>query len=240
METCPEYFKSEPVEHLEGWSSEEQRFLLGRLFQIDTISHNFFLTGGTALSSFYLGHQQSIDIDLFTTQETISLMSLAPLFRNTIFPQKIFTQNDHFLSYLSEKGVKVDIVVDYLSDPSPRPRILMKNIPSTIVVDSFQNIAVKKICALINRTDEKDVIDVMTIIHQAPVVEKEPALLWLMKEAGKREALAADLIYLTELISSLTDIFQKKESFNFTDEFLLFEKTIAFLQKTINNPFRQE
>ncbi len=31
----------------------------------------FYLTGGTALAEFYLGHRLSFDLDLFTTRECI-------------------------------------------------------------------------------------------------------------------------------------------------------------------------
>ena len=44
-----------------------QRKVLVKLMELSDIENNFFLTGGTALSVFYLNHRQSNDIDLFTT-----------------------------------------------------------------------------------------------------------------------------------------------------------------------------
>jgi len=34
-------------------------------------AENFFLTGGTALAEYYLGHRESHDLDFFTRQEGI-------------------------------------------------------------------------------------------------------------------------------------------------------------------------
>lgn len=47
-----------------------QKEVLGILGQMQDIS-GFYLTGGTALAEFYLGHRQSFDLDLFTTEERL-------------------------------------------------------------------------------------------------------------------------------------------------------------------------
>lgn len=49
------------------YASDKQRQALGLLSRIDELSHEFFLTGGTALSVFYLHHRSSEDIDFFST-----------------------------------------------------------------------------------------------------------------------------------------------------------------------------
>jgi predicted nucleotidyltransferase component of viral defense system len=36
-------------------------------------SNNFYLTGGTALSEFYLGHRKSFDLDIFTIEKGLLL-----------------------------------------------------------------------------------------------------------------------------------------------------------------------
>ena len=47
--------------------SELQKNVIRELFNI---SDNFYLTGGTALSAFYLYHRYSVDLDFFTKDET--------------------------------------------------------------------------------------------------------------------------------------------------------------------------
>ena len=36
-------------------------------------SRHFYLTGGTALAEFYLGHRRSFDLDLFTAEDRLVL-----------------------------------------------------------------------------------------------------------------------------------------------------------------------
>jgi len=53
----------------EAYKSPEQRELLLKLLENEIIEKSFFLTGGTALSVFYLGHRISEDLDFFTTSD---------------------------------------------------------------------------------------------------------------------------------------------------------------------------
>jgi len=55
-----------PKEDVACYASEVQRDILARLSKIQIITENFFITGGTALSVFYLHHRVSEDIDLFS------------------------------------------------------------------------------------------------------------------------------------------------------------------------------
>jgi hypothetical protein len=55
-------------EDISCYASEQQQSLLGKISQIDLISENFFATGGTTLSVFYLHHRLSEDLDLFSSK----------------------------------------------------------------------------------------------------------------------------------------------------------------------------
>lgn len=52
------------------YASPIQRAVLIDLIRNGVVTEDFFLTGGTALSVFYLHHRQSNDLDFFTLQET--------------------------------------------------------------------------------------------------------------------------------------------------------------------------
>jgi predicted nucleotidyltransferase component of viral defense system len=56
-------------EDISFYVSNSQREILYKLFQNKDINDNYFLTGGTALSVFYLYHRKSDDIDLFTLND---------------------------------------------------------------------------------------------------------------------------------------------------------------------------
>ena len=55
-----------------GILSEIQKRILGSFQRLADASY-FYLTGGTALAEFYLGHRNSYDLDLFTPEEGLIL-----------------------------------------------------------------------------------------------------------------------------------------------------------------------
>ena len=57
------------IENTNCYINPEQRNILINLFKNETIRRDFFLTGGTALSVFYLHHRVSNDLDIFTINE---------------------------------------------------------------------------------------------------------------------------------------------------------------------------
>lgn len=52
-----------------GLLSPLQKRILASLSQIPDLIQ-FYLTGGTALAEFYLGHRKSFDLDIFTGEES--------------------------------------------------------------------------------------------------------------------------------------------------------------------------
>ena len=50
-----------------------QTRLLEMVLKTETLVNNFYWTGGTVLSEFYLHHRDSEDIDLFTDKEEIQI-----------------------------------------------------------------------------------------------------------------------------------------------------------------------
>ena len=49
--------------------TKEQQIILDELSKNNFLRDNFYFTGGTALSQFYLQHRFSEDLDFFTTQQ---------------------------------------------------------------------------------------------------------------------------------------------------------------------------
>lgn len=52
-----------------GINYQFQDQFLDRFFAL-SLSENFYLTGGTALARFYYHHRESVDLDLFTQNQT--------------------------------------------------------------------------------------------------------------------------------------------------------------------------
>lgn len=153
----------QPSEHRKAYANEMQRAVLMALAESAEIGESFFLTGGTALSVFYLGHRISIDIDLFT----VDPIDLSPidLWIRRQFAGEVskMQQSSSFLSYVV-KGVKIDIAVDLPSNKGARPRYRFEE-GRAIMVDTIENIASNKLCTLISRTEPKDYIDYYCVIQ---------------------------------------------------------------------------
>lgn len=150
-------------ENKKGYASDRQRAVLLALLDNRMVQDVFFLTGGTALSVFYLGHRVSDDIDLFST-EPIGLPEIDFWIKTRWGLQYSPLQKSaQFLSMLIE-GVKVDLVLDDQSFKDPRRRFHFDS-QRSVQVDSLSNIVTNKFTAVISRTEPKDFVDFYLILQ---------------------------------------------------------------------------
>jgi predicted nucleotidyltransferase component of viral defense system len=154
----------------------------------------FFLTGGTALSAYYLYHRYSDDLDLFTLQDevigkilpTMELMSkkLNTEF-NSVQTEPMFRR---FFFTADNEKVVVDLVrdIDYQVNKN-------KPLFGKIRVDSFDDIVANKICAILGRQEAKDFVDLFFIAKKGYDPDKY-VVLAKNKDAGINKATLAFLI----------------------------------------------
>ncbi len=170
----------------EAFLGREQRHVLLRLARIPEIEEHFFLTGGTALAVFHLGHRTSEDLDFFSTEildlsEFLHRISLA-------FPDELAsTRAAELFASILIRGVKVDFVCDQLSRPGPRPRIMLEG-GAALSVDTIENIASNKLTAMVSRTEIKDFIDFYFIRRSHPMIDLDS----LLREAQSKERMFED------------------------------------------------
>jgi len=174
-----------PNEDQGCYSSAGQRSILIELSRHPLVREHFFLTGGTALSVFYLHHRTSEDLDFFTV-EKVDLSEISFWLR-TVWPSEYsgVRTAPQFLSVLL-RGVKVEFVIDPLSDRGGRDQASVGS--ESILVDSLGNIAANKLCTLVSRVEPKDFIDFYFLMQDVPGLEFES----LLKSAQEREALLDD------------------------------------------------
>jgi predicted nucleotidyltransferase component of viral defense system len=145
------------------YASKSQQDVLGSLSELDVLARNFFMTGGTTLSVFYLHHRTSEDLDFFSTQfrdlGTID-SSLKRIFKKDL---SLIQSSSDFFSYLI-RGTKVDIVFDPLSSLESRPPVGLQT-GRQILIDTLDNIASNKLSAVVSRSEAKDLIDLYFIGH---------------------------------------------------------------------------
>jgi predicted nucleotidyltransferase component of viral defense system len=140
--------------------SKRQRKVFSKIAGIADVRKNFFLTGGTALSVFYLHHRMSEDLDLFT-KNAVNLSEIDQQL-NLFFKNKItlIKASPQFRSYLID-GIKIDVVVDELSLSGTRPVTQIDS--HAINIDTIENIASNKLTCLVSRFELKDLIDIFFI-----------------------------------------------------------------------------
>jgi len=123
------------------------------------LTSDFYLTGGTALSAFYLHHRYSEDLDLFTDKDDVFQKVDQPVnqacqkLNIESIPVRITTFFKHFQIGTVEESLTLHFSKDYT--PHITPPIMADN----IIVDSIIDITTNKICAALGRTEIKDLID---------------------------------------------------------------------------------
>lgn len=138
-----------------------QREVLDSFFAEE--SEGWFLTGGAALARFYLGHRETHDLDLFTVEDRLasadrSLRRIAErigaLLSNTL------TSPDFLRRTLTRanESVVVDLVRDHAPQLHPE-----KVRFDALRVDAIDEIFANKLCALLSRSEIRDVVDVMAL-----------------------------------------------------------------------------
>lgn len=141
----------------------------------------YFLTGGTALSAFYFGHRESLDLDLFTLED-IKLPAVLQILRQTAgkthtkLNHQVATGNYHEFYFTGKDEIlKVDVVKDI-----PVHFGKIKSFEG-VRVDSIENIGSNKVCAILGRSEAKDFIDLYFILENGLSFEK------LLEEAKQKD-----------------------------------------------------
>jgi hypothetical protein len=162
----------------------------------------FFLTGGAALAGFHLGHRQTDDLDLFTTDEAAFergrhvLVDVARAIGGNV---EIRQDTPRFLRAVIARGDDA-LVVDLVHDqPQGHPAKLEID---GIWVDSPQEILVNKLGTLLGRAEERDLVDVLALERSGLKVEDAwgPAL---AKDGGCTPATLAWLLSEIEIPDGL-------------------------------------
>ncbi len=154
----------------------------------------FFLTGGTALSAFYLQHRYSQDLDLFTLDsdafDRVPLYVADTATRLTASVASLQTAPQFRRYQLSRKGESV--IMDFVREVVPQVSE-EKNRFEGIVVDTLDDITANKICTLISRAEIKDYIDLYFLGRAGYSLENyiKPAQ---QKDAGVSQAMLAYLL----------------------------------------------
>ncbi len=167
-----------------------------RQFFSTSFSTPFFLTGGTALSAFYLAHRESRDLVLFSLQTfdvlemKITLQTIATSMEANL-ETKISSPAYHEL-YLTNKNQGWRQRIDLVQD-QPKRFGTIETIEG-VRVDALENIATNKILTILGRLEPKDYVDLYTILTKTDLTFDYLFPLAKEKDTGLNEFTFANII----------------------------------------------
>jgi predicted nucleotidyltransferase component of viral defense system len=132
----------------------------------------FFLTGGAVLAGWTLSHRQTEDLDLFTTDDH-AMGESDRLVRGTAAEvganvESIQSHPD-FKRYLLRAGAD-SLLVDVVRDRAPQ--LYQKIVRDGIRMDAVEEIVANKICALIGRSEVRDLVDLYFLERAGYLAER--------------------------------------------------------------------
>jgi hypothetical protein len=131
---------------------------------------NFYLTGGTALAEYYLGHRLSFDLDLFTSETDLILpisYSVEEAIKHTSLRVTVIRRFASFVEFQISEGkntLKVDLGLD-----SPFRFAPVELGDSGVMVNDFLDIQADKTLAFFGRAEPRDAIDLYFLIKKTSV-----------------------------------------------------------------------
>ncbi len=148
--------------------SENQKKILSLLSKEKIIADNFYLSGGTALAEFYLGHRLSEDLDFFSERE-FDPEAISTIFKKiqkdggikSVKYEQSFNRNLFFLE-LENDFIKTEFTY------FPFPRIETGKNFSDLKIDSLLDIAVNKVFTICQNPRSRDFLDLYLILKAKP------------------------------------------------------------------------
>jgi len=145
--------------------TKEQKIVLEEFKDSRFLSSNFYFTGGTALSEFYLRHRLSDDLDFFT-EDKFDFQDLFEIVNSWSRKHKLKVKSEiHGLvsSYFFEFKTGHTLKVDYAQYPHRRLERLTNF--GGVRVDSLYDIAVNKLLMINQRANVKDFVDLYFLFN---------------------------------------------------------------------------
>lgn len=172
--------------------TRRQKEFLAMVLQTPYILRNFYLSGGTALSCWYLHHRESYDLDFFSEQEVNSAYLIKWLTSKKqeldiveITHEEQFGFNFFTLTYQNGDKLKVDF--SYF----PSGRIERGISWQGLQVDSLYDIAINKLNTIATSPRGRDYVDLyMILLRENWLIEN------LRKDAVIKDGISIDSIFL--------------------------------------------
>lgn len=141
-----------------------QKQIFDKVSKDSVLSKQFYFTGGTALSAFYLNHRESEDLDFFS-ENNFENEKIEELMKDISLHLKMpyrFTNNERVRIFEFVKNDQLLIKVDFAY--YPYHRVEKGEQYQDINIDSLKDIAINKLLTINQRTDVKDFVDLYFLL----------------------------------------------------------------------------
>lgn len=139
--------------------TKDQKSFLDLFSEDKSLSDNFYLTGGTALSEFYIPFRYSDDLDFFSETEVDTQSILISIKK---YKKQLKYKNIEFNTSFNRNLFFLDFV-DYMLKAEftyfPFPQIEKKKAINGLIVDSPLDIAVNKLFTIYQKPRSRDFMD---------------------------------------------------------------------------------
>jgi hypothetical protein len=132
----------------------------------------FYLTGGTALAAYYLGHRLSFDLDLFTSEADLIVpfsYRVEQAVQNASLQVNIIRRFASFVELQvgqDENMLKIDLALD-----SPFRFAPVELGDAGVMVNNYQDIQVDKTLAFYGRAEPRDAVDLYFLLQKTKFEE---------------------------------------------------------------------
>jgi hypothetical protein len=170
-----------------GIITDLQREIL-LIFSTIPDSDMFYLTGGTALTEFYLAHRKSFDLDIFTTEKAL-VIPFSRAFEDEIkkvFQIKVIRRLETFVEFEvsgKDEKTRVQIAID-----SPFRFENPVDSDIGIKVNDYTDLIVDKLLAFFGRAEPRDAVDLFFILKDEDF--------WKLTELAKGKDPGFDLYWM--------------------------------------------
>jgi hypothetical protein len=138
-----------------------------RLFAGLPDQEHFYLTGGTALAEYYLGHRLSYDLDLFTSEADLILpfsYQVEKTAQSAGLQVVVVRRFASFVEFQISRGddqLKIDLALDSAFRFAP-----VEASETGVAVNDFQDIQTDKTLAFFGRAEPRDAIDLYFLLQR--------------------------------------------------------------------------
>jgi len=136
----------------------EQASVLDQIRQNNYLCTNFYFTGGTALSEYYLQHRYSEDLDFFTEkpyEQKLIINFISNLCKQNQWTYELKTVEMLMTFYLHIGTITLKVDFSHY----PHQRVEKKYIDHGLAIDSLTDIGINKLTTIFQRTQVKDFVD---------------------------------------------------------------------------------